>query len=255
MKTEAVIEAAAIGLFMVSAAVVTIAVEHPASPVRATVSDPVLRRAITGICMGLTAMALIYSPPGRRSGLHMNPSVTFTFWRLGKVRTPLAGTYVCAQFAGAVVGLGFVAVFAGRWLADPAVSYAATRPGAAGVLVAFGGELLISFGIMLTVLFASNTPRLMPYTGLLVGCLVATYITVESPLSGMSMNPARTLAPMLVGHVPTTLWIYFTAPPLGMLAASELYVRVRGRSAVACAKLQHPGEGPCVFGCQRASAH
>jgi len=251
MKAEPAIEAAAIGLFMISAAVVTTVVEHPGSPLRAAVPEPLIRRALIGICMGLTAIGLIYSPAGQRSGLHMNPAVTFTFWRLGKVPTDLAGAYVGAQFAGAVAGLGLIAVLTHRWLADPAVSYVATRPGTAGVLPAFAGELAISFVIMLAVLFASNAPRLMPYTGLLVGCLVATYITVEAPLSGMSMNPARSLAPVLVGRVPTTLWIYFTAPPLGMLAASELYVRLRGRRAVACAKLQHPAGGPCVFGCER----
>jgi len=99
---------------------------------------------------------------------------------------------------------------------------------------------------MLVILQVSNS-RLARYTGLFAGFLVATYITLEGPLSGMSMNPARTLASALAAHAWTALWVYFTAPPLGMLAAAEAYVRARGRGAVFCAKLQHDNDKPCLF--------
>jgi len=99
---------------------------------------------------------------------------------------------------------------------------------------------------MLVILSASNQPRLAPFTGIIVGVLIACFITFEAPLSGMSMNPARTFGPDLVGQVWRGLWIYFVAPPLGMLAAAELYVSARGRLAVRCAKLHHD-TGPCIF--------
>ena len=70
-------------------------------------------------------------------------------------------------------------------------------------------------------------------------------ITFEAPLSGMSMNPARTFGPSVVGGPAHGLWLYFVAPPLGMLAAAAFYVRVRGRAAVHCARLYHAG--PCLF--------
>jgi len=89
---------------------------------------------------------------------------------------------------------------------------------------------------------------------LCAGVLVATYITVEAPFSGMSMNPARTFGPALLAHTAGTLWIYFTAPPLGMLAAAELYVRARGAARVRCAKLYHPFGVRCIFRCGYASA-
>jgi hypothetical protein len=60
------------------------------------------------------------------------------------------------------------------------------------------------------------------------------------------MNPARTLGPDVVGHVWRGLWIYFIAPPIGMLAAAEVYLRMRGHHAVHCAKLHHD-DGPCIF--------
>ena len=85
--------------------------------------------------------------------------------------------------------------------------------------------------MMLVVLSASNRPRLARFTGAVRRrCSIAIYITVEAPLSGMSMNPARTLGPgLLAGDSSTALWIYFVAPPLGMLLAAELFVRVARR--------------------------
>jgi aquaporin Z len=83
----------------------------------------------------------------------------------------------------------------------------------------------------------------------LAGILIATYISLEAPLSGMSMNPARTLASALSSGVWNAWWIYFTAPPLGMFAAAELYRRLRGVNAVACAKLHHQNDKRCIFRC------
>ena len=107
------------------------------------------------------------------------------------------------------------------------VRYAVTVPGAYGVGVAWVAELAIAFGLMTIILRVSNSP-LARYTGLCAGALVATYITFEGPVSGMSMNPARTLGSALAAHDWTALWVYFTAPPLGMLAAAEVYLRIRG---------------------------
>jgi aquaporin Z len=91
----------------------------------------------------------------------------------------------------------------------------------------------------------------MRLTGLCVGALVATYITVEAPLSGMSMNPARTVGSALPAREWTALWIYFTAPPLGMLAAAELHLRLKGR--LFCAKLDHASGVRCIHCEYRAS--
>jgi len=102
------------------------------------------------------------------------------------------------------------------------------------------------------VLVASNDRRLSAYTPFLCGALVATYIAVEAPLSGMSMNPARSFASALAAGHWGSLWIYFAAPPLGMLAAAEAYVRARGIRRVLCAKLDHRGVGPCIFRCRAA---
>ena len=129
-------------------------------------------------------------------------------------------------------------------LADPATHFATTAPGPTGVAVAFLAEVVISFLLMSVILRVSNHGRLARYTGLCAGVLVALFITVEGPLSGMSMNPARTLGS---ARDWTALWIYFVAPPAGMLAAAELYLRQRGSGAVFCAKLHHQNAKRCIF--------
>jgi aquaporin Z len=245
---EYLIEVAGLGAFMLSAATMTTVLEHPASPVRAMIADPMLRRLPMGLAMGLTSAALVYSPWGRRSGAHFNPAVTFTFLRLGKISRHDAFFYACAQFGGGVLGIAAAALVLGQWIANPAVNYVATLPGASGLASAFVAEAAISFLLMTVILAVSNHARLARFTGVFAACLVATFITFEAPLSGMSMNPARTFGPDLVGSMWRGVWIYFVAPPLGMLAAAELYVRVRGHQAVRCAKLHHD-DGPCIFGC------
>jgi aquaporin Z len=242
---EYLMEAGCLGCFMLSACVVTAALEHPASPLRQALPDTVLRRGLTGLAMGLTAIALIYSPWGKRSGAHMNPSVTLTFWRLGKVSPADALGYILAQFLGGILGVRLAVVLLAMALADPSVNYAATVPGVYGVGAAFLAELLISFGMMTLILNVSNHPRLAAYSGLFAGALVASYILLESPVSGMSMNPARTFGSAFSAQMWTALWIYFTAPPLGMLLASEVYLRLK--RPVHCAKLHHQNRYRCIF--------
>ncbi len=246
---EYLMEAAGLGLFMVSAAVVTTAFEYPHSLIHAWIPDPLLRRMLIGICMGLTAIGIIYSPWGKQSGAHLNPAVTLTFYRLGKLEGVDALFYVLAQSFGGLVGVLVGAAAIGMAIEHPAVNYAVTIPGTSGVITAFTAELIISFGLMLTVLFVSNHRRLAVFTGIIAGCLVATYISIEAPLSGMSMNPARTFASALPAHLWTAFWVYLTAPPLGMLLAAEVYARGKGLKRVYCAKLHHQNSKRCIFRC------
>jgi aquaporin Z len=244
---EYLIEATCLGLFMLSACSFGVLLEYPFSPLRKAIADPFARRVLMGVAMGLTAICLIYSPWGKQSGAHMNPAVTLTFWRLGKVTGRDALGYVIAQFIGGIIGVLVAMLLLQGALSDPAVKYVVTLPGNPGVTTAFVAEVVISFLLMTMVLNVSNTSSIASYTGLCAGALVALYISFEAPLSGMSMNPARTFGSATVARVWEALWVYFTAPPLGMLAASEVYLRLRGRQQVACAKLHHQNTKRCIF--------
>ncbi len=244
---EYLIEAGGLGAFMVSAAVFGTLLEYPGSALHRALPDPTLRRALMGLAMGLTAVGIIYSPWGKRSGAHINPAVTLTFYRLGKIEPWDAVFYVTAQFVGATAGVLAVWLAIGPPLANPLVNWVATLP-LAGVGTAFAAEVVISAGLMGVVLFATNRMSLARYTGIFAGILVGTYILLEAPISGMSMNPARTVGSALPARLWTGAWIYFTAPPLGMLAAAEIYLQVRGRRVI-CAKLHHQNEQPCIFRC------
>ncbi len=246
---EYLMEAGGLGAFMIAACALGVLLEHPGSPVRAAIGTAHLRRALMGVAMGVTAIAIIYSPWGKQSGAHLNPSVTFTFWRLGKIATPDVFFYVFAQFAGGAVGVLIASATLGALLEHPSVHHVTTEPGASGVAIAFAAEFVISLILMSAVLAASNIQPLAHFTGLIAGALVATYIFLEAPLSGMSMNPARTLGSALSAGRWTALWIYFTAPPLGMLAAAEIYLGRRGAHRVLCAKLHHENNKRCIFRC------
>jgi aquaporin Z len=244
---EYMIEAAGLGLFMVAACGFGTLLEYPYSPVRQAIADPVLRRFLMGLAMALTAVSLIYSPWGKQSGAHFNPAVTLTFVRLGKVTFWDAWFYVLGQFIGGVTGVLLAGAGLGAALAQPPVHYVVTLPGRGGVGIAFAAEVAITFLLMSVILSVTNTPRLARYTGLFAGALVATYITVEAPLSGMSMNPARTFASAMPAQAWTALWVYFSGPLLGMFCAAEVYVRRYGRHQVLCAKLHHQNTKRCIF--------
>jgi aquaporin Z len=249
---EYLMEAAELGLFMFSACVFTVLLFHPSSPLAESVPDGVLRRVMMGTAMGLTAIAIIFSPLGQRSGAHFNPAVTWTFFRLGKIEAWDAAFYTLFQFTGGIAGVMLASITLGNLIAHQSVNYAATRPGPGGPVVAFFAELLISFILMSVVLTVSNTKRLARWTGIFAGLLVATYITIESPISGMSMNPARTFSSAVGAHVWMSLWIYFIAPPLGMLLAAEVYRRLNPKPAITCAKLYHHNNKRCIFRCNFA---
>ena len=242
---EYLMEAAELAIFMISAGVFTILLYHPGSPAVRAIPPEFIRRVLMGLAMGLTLVGLVFSPWGKQSGAHMNPAFTLTFYRLGKIAPWDAIYYVTAQFAGGVAGIGIVALIAGRLLAHPSVNYAPTIPGTAGAGVAFAAEALISFVLVFVVLVVSNTQKIARFTGVFAGACVAAFIIFESPLSGMSINPARTVGSAVLPGLWTGIWIYFLAPPLGMLLAAAAYTGLSRR--VACAKYHHQNNKRCIF--------
>jgi aquaporin Z len=244
---EYLIEASALAAFMVSACGFTILLEHPSSPVRQAMGSAELRRVLMGVAMGLTAIVIIYSPFGKRSGAHMNPAVTLAFFRLGKIKAVDAAFYALAQVVGGIMGVALVWALEPKAIQHPAVNYAVTTPGQLGVGAALLAEFAMSFILMTAILAAIGSPHTECFSGLIAGGLVASYISIEAPLSGMSINPARTIASALWPWTWTGFWIYAVAPPMGMLAAAELMLLLRRGRTPHCAKLHHRNSQRCIF--------
>jgi aquaporin Z len=199
-----------------------------------------------GVSLGLTAVTIIYSPWGKQSGAHINPSVTLTFLRLGKIRGWDALFYVLCQMLGAAVAVGLIAITLGKMLAEPAIRYLVTVPGPQGPGKALAIEFVVGLALMACILYFSNHHRFDDYTGVFAAMLVAAYIFSASPFTITTAPPAQAGAVF-----PSGIWaglaVYFTAPPLGMLTAAELYLWWKGKAAVKCCKLHHNNDKRCIF--------
>ena len=213
-----------------------------------------LRLLVTGLIFASSATLVVYSPLGQLSGGHLNPAVTLGFWRLRRIGTRDALGYIIAQAIGALAGVMLVARVAGDL--GRSVDLGATRPGTGVTMTAaFGYETAITFALMFLILACLNKPRLASYTGVAAGALVALLVTIEAPLTGTSLNPARSFAPALMTGRLDVIWIYLVAPPTGaLLAAAAWRGRWGARQAFICAKLYHAGSSPCQFpGCPYVS--
>jgi aquaporin Z len=206
-----------------------------------------LRLLFTGMIFAGGATAVVLSPLGQRSGGHINPVVTLAFWWKGQVTTLDALCYVLAQVIGAVLGVYVVALVGGQ--AAQSVQLGITLPGAGYTpSFAFGAEVVITFMLVFLILYCVNNPRFANKTPYLAGLLVAFLVFVEAPISGTSLNPARSIAPaLLMGHFDYN-WIYWLAPPLGaVLAVLGFKFLFDKKHRGGCAKLYHTERYRCIF--------
>ena len=242
------IDGALLGLFMLSACVSVIVLEHPASLVHSAIPSPLTRRVIVGLAMGLTAVCLIYSPWGKRSGAFMNPAMVLCFVRLGKLSLGDAAGYIAAQLMGSAGGVLAALLLLPGCVSDPAVNYVATTP-AGGTGPAFLAEFCMAFVLLSAVMTLNRSARSAPYAGLCAAGLVALFISAAAPISGMSINPARSFGSALWGRIWTGFWIYLTAPVLGMLAGVEVQRWLTRRHERLCGKLTHDETVACFVRC------
>jgi aquaporin NIP len=178
----------------------------------AVVADQLSGGAVGGVgislTFGLVVMVMIYAV-GDVSGAHLNPAVTVGFWAARRFPAALVAPYAAAQVAGALA-----AAFALRWVA-PGTTLGVTRP-AVPLPAAFALEVLLTFLLMFVILTVSTGSREQgPDAGMAVGAVIALEALFAGPLTGASMNPARSLGPALAsGHL-EALWLYLVAPVLG----------------------------------------
>ncbi|GAB2962037.1 aquaporin [Hymenobacter coalescens] len=234
-------EAAGLAFFVSCASIFTVLLEHPASPVRQMLAHQELgRRAIMGGLMGLVIVVIIYSPWGQRSGAHINPAVTAAFWQLGKLRRADALWYLAFQLIGALAAAQLMKhVLLRPWYPHPAVNYVLTLPppGPHGWWLAWLAEFGIVFVLMGTTLLMLHSASLKRWTGWVTGVLIAAYIIFETPYSGMSLNPARSLASAVAAGQLHGYWIYLTAPLAGAWLATTLFRRFYHGQPLTCAIL------------------
>lgn len=243
-------EAGGAACFIIGSGLATVLAEHPSSPVAQLLHEhAVARRAVIGGLVALVLCLMAYSPWGQRSGAHFNPAVTLGFWQLGRISGGNAAAYVLAQVVGAATGATLLHVAIGRWLAHPAIKFLLTQPKPApnGTAVAWIAEFVIAGGLMAVLLLALHSKPGHKAAGALAAGLLAVYIIVEAPYSGMSLNPARSLGTALAAGEFRGLWVYWTAPPLAAWLAA---VGWKWRHGHALARAVKPGPGPVQHGKQ-----
>ncbi len=222
-------EAAGLMAFMLGAGIFATLFLYPGSAVQQALPSDLMRHVGLGVCMGIVTFGIV-SAIGMKSGAHINPAVTWSFYRQGKIGGWDAIFYTLFQFIGAIIAPVLLLTAIGDPFTHEKVKYATSQPGEGiPVLVAFAAEFAISFILMLAVLIALNSRRLEKLAPAIIALLIALYIAFESPLSGMSLNPARSLGSALTAGQYKGLWLYFVAPVLAMLLATEVYQLMRAR--------------------------
>jgi len=219
-------EALGLAIFMASACFFSAMLESRHSSWHQAITNGLLRNFIIAVLMGATALFIFYSPFTSPSGSHINPAVTLSFLRLGKICHWDAFFYILFQFAGGTAAVYIMQLFLGDALTAPPVNSAVTLPGKAGIWPAFFMEFTIAFVTMNMVLFTAGNERLKKYTRVIAAVLVCVYVLAAGPVSGFGMNPARSFASALPAHTWTAAWIYLIVPVAGMLCATEFFLWV-----------------------------
>jgi aquaporin Z len=217
------------------------------SPLVSVVPDKSVRLLITGLLFAGSSSLVAISPLGKLSGGHLNPAVTLAFWAHGKMHPFDLGGYILGQFLGAITGTLLV-VLVWRGLAA-SVGDGMTVPGAVYPLWAvFLVEVSLTFLLVLSIFFFVSSHRLMRWTPLMVWILIAMMVWLAAPISGTSLNPARSFGPALVSWSWHEQWLYWVAPPLGaLLAVGAFRLLITSRRDVLTGKLFHVPHYRSVF--------
>jgi aquaporin NIP len=173
------------------------------------------------LTFGLVVLAMIYTL-GDVSGAHLNPAVTLGFWAARRFPAREIWRYVTAQISGALLASLIL-----KLLFPANLNLGATHP-AGSALQSFVLEFILTFLLMFVILNVSTGAKEKGVTaGIAIGAVIALEALFAGPISGASMNPARSFAPALVSLRLPDLWIYLTAPVLGALAAVFACICVR----------------------------
>jgi MIP family channel proteins len=180
-----------------------------------------------GLVFGLVIAAMVYAT-GHLSGAHLNPAVTLGFVLARHFPVQRLIGYWLAQLAGATAAAACLRLLLG----DVARVGATVPSGRGGAWQSFGMETLLTFFLMFVIMaVATDTRAVGQAAALAIGATVGLEALFAGPISGASMNPARSLGPAVVGATWTGLWVYLTAPFLGATVAALLYRWLRTASS------------------------
>jgi len=184
-----------------------------------------ISRTAAVVAPGLMVLAIILFM-GKVSGAHLNPAVSIAFALRGNFPWPRVPGYILAQLGGAVLGAWFL-----QAVIHVSASYGANYPAASySSADAFAMETILTLGLVSVILgTASGAQNLGVFGALGVGGYIALAGLWGSPISGASMNPARTFGPDLVSANFTTYWVYIAGPLLGAAVAVGIAFVLRGR--------------------------
>jgi len=218
----------------------------PGMPGGRFIPNASLRLLVTGLIFAGSGSLYTISPWGRLSGAHLNPSVTLAFWARGKVRSHDVLGYLAAQFLGGALGAWLLALVWRGHAVD--VGNGRTLPGVGWTTgETFVTEFAMTFSYVLAILCFVSRPRLMHWTPLMNWFVVAGLVWLAAPISGTSLNPARSFGPALVAGQWRDQWIYALAPPLGALLAAGVFPLLAVGGKVLTAKLFHSAHYRSIF--------
>ena len=187
------------------------------TPMARLIPSEDLRRLITGFFFGTTGALIALSPVGMRSGAHINPAVTLAFRLMGKLDLKTTLGYIAAQLIGAVLGALPLLLWGNM---GESVAFGATLPGPGTTrTTVFLGEAITTFAMVALLCVFLGFRAIRPYTPAIFPPLYAIMVWAESPISGTSTNPARSLGPAVISGVWQDWWVYWIGPMAGMLFA------------------------------------
>jgi aquaporin Z len=218
----------------------------PDFPIAHIIPSSSLRLLLTGLIFAGSGSLFAISPLGKLSGAHINPSVSLAFFARGKMHGHDLAGYLIGQFIGGFIGAWLLVGIWGPHAAN--IHYGVTAPGQGyPIWFVFLAEFGMTFALVFAIFIFLSQERLLRWTPLMTWLLVATLVWLGAPISGTSLNPARSFGPSVVNSFWYFQWLYWIAPPLGGLTAVALFYLFQRDRHILTAKLFHAPHYPCIF--------